>query len=120
MKTMFDKITELSQDVHSQNRARGFYECAPLPHDLFYPDFCIARLGLVVSEVAETIEEVRAPNPKNSDKIPGFTAEEEEVADTIIRLLDYAGFRQMNIGQAISAKLAHNATRGYRHGLKRA
>lgn len=47
-----------------------------------------------------------------------LTCEEEELADIIIRTLDYAGKRGVNIGRAVRVKLAYNQTRAERHGGK--
>lgn len=49
-----------------------------------------------------------------------LTNEEEELADTIIRALDYAKRRNLNIGKAVAVKHAYNVTRPYRHGGKAA
>jgi hypothetical protein len=48
--------------------------------------------------------------------MPGFTNEEEEVADQIIRLLDYAGEYKLRIGECIRAKMMKNEGRPYQHG----
>lgn len=42
--------------------------------------------------------------------------EEEELADIIIRVLDTAGARGVNIGRAVLLKMAFNATRPHMHG----
>lgn len=43
-----------------------------------------------------------------------------ELADAIIRIADYFGHRGWDLDAVIQAKLAYNATRGYRHGNKTA
>lgn len=66
-------------------------------------------LCLMHSEISEAMEGVR----KNlqDDKLPHRSAEEVELADTVIRILDYAGFYGLDIGGAIAEKLAYNAKR---------
>lgn len=71
------------------------------------------KLLLVVSEVVECMEGLRKPTPSS---IPPFTNEEEEIADSIIRLLDYAGQYDLRIGEAVLAKMAFNKGRPYKHG----
>lgn len=68
-------------------------------------------------EVSEAWEAYRKGNPK-SDKIPGFSAVEEELADAVIRIMDYAAGYDLKVAEAIIAKIAYNATRPDRHGGK--
>lgn len=72
------------------------------------------KLGLVVTEIAEAMEGIR--KPARSDHIPEFSLEEEELADAMIRLLDYAGGFNLRLGEAIAAKLKFNASRPPKHG----
>ena len=72
---------------------------------------------LAVTELAEAMEAYRDGNP-SSDKIEGFSKVEEELADTIIRLLDLAGGMAYDIEKALRAKMDYNETRPYRHGGK--
>lgn len=44
-----------------------------------------------------------------------LTNEEEEVADLAIRLADYCGYRNIDLGRAILSKMAYNSTRPYMH-----
>jgi len=74
-------------------------------------------LMLIVTELSEAMEAYRIGNPE-SDKIPGFSRLEEELADVIIRVLDLAGGIGLDIEGAISAKMGYNETRPYRHGGK--
>jgi len=77
------------------------------------------QLALMHSEISEALEGYRH-NDAMSDKIPEFTAMEEELADAIIRMLDTAGALKLRIGEALVAKLQYNLTRPYRHGGKKA
>lgn len=45
-----------------------------------------------------------------------LTCEQEELADIIIRVLDTAGARSIDIGRAVQLKMAYNATRPHMHG----
>jgi len=74
-------------------------------------------LMLIVTEVAEAMEAYREGNP-DSEKIPGHSKVEEELADAIIRILDYAGGMGFDLESALLAKMAYNDTRPYRHGNK--
>lgn len=70
---------------------------------------------LMHSELGERTEAQRKTLP--SDKLPStYSGEEEELADTIIRILDYAGRRRMKLGEAIVLKMRYNAGRPFMHG----
>lgn len=66
-------------------------------------------LMLIVTEVSEAMEGWR--KGLASDKIEGFTALEEELADALIRICDFAGGYELRLAEAVAAKLRYNATR---------
>lgn len=76
----------------------------------------LVKMALLHTEVSEVVEAIRKPG--ESEHIPGFTTEEEEAADILIRLYDYAGARDIRLAEAVLAKLEFNLSRGYRHGNK--
>ena len=41
---------------------------------------------------------------------------EEEIADAIIRLLDHAGYMEIDVNAHVLAKMRYNAMRPYKHG----
>lgn len=66
-------------------------------------------LCLVHSEISEALEGAR--KNKMDDHLPTRKAEEVELADALIRLLDYAKAYGFDIAGAVSEKLAYNAKR---------
>lgn len=66
-------------------------------------------LCLVHSEISECMEGVR----KNlqDDKLPHRKMEEVELADAVIRILDYAGGYGLDLAGALVEKLEYNAQR---------
>lgn len=74
-------------------------------------------LALIHSEVSEALQALRAGNPRDKH-CPEFSALEVELADTIIRIMDYAGLRNLDIAGAILAKMEYNQTRPHKHGKK--
>lgn len=101
-------------------RMKGFHD---KPRD---PGMAMA---LVHSEVTEALEAIRKDPNADSEHIPEFTALEEELADVIIRVLDFAeefdsetpgeNYGGLRIAEAIFAKVAYNAKREKMHGGKR-
>ena len=68
------------------------------------------RLMLVVTEVSEACEAVRHGDWLNF---------KEELADTVIRLMDIAECYEINLEEEILRKDAINQKRGHMHGGKR-
>lgn len=74
------------------------------------PDKVMRILCLIHSEVSEAAEAVRHGDVDN------FL---EELADTLIRVLDCAGGFGVNFDALVRAKIEKNRGRGYKHGGKR-
>lgn len=66
-------------------------------------------IALMHSELSEALEGIR--KDKMDDHLPERKAVEVELADTVIRILDFAGAYNLNIGAALAEKLAYNAKR---------
>ena len=69
------------------------------------------------SELSEVLEAFRNNNPK-SEKIPEFSNAEEELADVVIRIMDFSYARNLDIPAAILAKMEYNKNRPIKHGGK--
>lgn len=79
----------------------------------------IAWLGLVATEVAESIEDVvagRWETTKNEKGKPEGLG--SELADIIIRVCDDAGALGINLAADLRTKLDYNRTRSHKHGGK--
>lgn len=74
-------------------------------------------VALMHQELSEALEWARQGNPP-SDHIPEFSGVEEELADVLIRIFDYAGWAKLNLGAAVKAKMEFNKGRAYKHGGK--
>ena len=73
---------------------------------------------LMHSELSEALEGLRHGDPPD-DHIPEFRSSEAELADVVIRIMDYGAARGLRIAEAIIAKTEYNKTRPHKHGGKR-
>lgn len=72
------------------------------------------KIALMHSELSEALEADR----KNleSEHIPEFSGVEEELADVLIRIFDFAHQHELRLGAALAAKMQFNLTRPFKHG----
>jgi hypothetical protein len=111
-------LTLFSVELHQNSRAKGWWadrdELSKTPAGHVAVD--IGCLALAGTELAEAIEATRVPC--QDYHIPFYTGQEAEIADTIIRLLDFAAARNLRVVDAMIAKAEYNKARTYRHGGK--
>jgi hypothetical protein len=112
-----DLLDDLAGDISGWAEEKGFWPLLDTddPSTVRWLDAAekSQKLLLIVTELAECCEGIRKPVEAS---IEGFTNEEEEIADALIRLLDYAGHYHLRIGAALAAKMAVNEGRPFRHG----
>ena len=72
-------------------------------------------LALIHCEISEALQALRDGN-KPDHHCPDFSSLEIELADAIIRIMDYAGERGLNLSLAILEKMKFNKKRPYKHG----
>lgn len=103
-----DDFTRLGEYIHAWAKRKGFWDTERNDGEM---------IALMHSELSEALEGIRHGNPP-SDKIPDFSAAEEEMADVVIRVLDTCTARGWRLFDAINAKMAYNEGRPYRHGKR--
>lgn len=110
-------IKDLCRIAHEESRRGGWYDADGGKRNT---GELIALMHSELSEMLETLRKLDDDgNVKPSPKTPEFSALEEEAADLAIRLGDFCGYLGLRLEDAISAKMAFNRTRGYRHGGKK-
>ena len=103
---MFYMLSKLAERIHDEEGPKWWVNLETgAPKDRNPGEM----LMLVVSEVAEAMEGVR----KNlmDDKLPHRKAEEVELADALIRILDYCEGRGLDIAGAVEEKMKYNRNR---------
>lgn len=110
--TCAEVLNLLATDILEINKANG--DDVTNPNDWTEDskpntDKLMRMIALIHSEASEGCEAIRKNNREN------FT---EELADVIIRCLSAAAGLELDIGQAVIAKLEKSSKRGYRHGGK--
>ncbi len=102
---MKDTINEAVNVCYRRALESGWWDNVDTSNPLFIP----AKLCLIHSEVSEAMEGSR----KNlmDDHLPHRKMLEVELADAVIRIMDLAGGLKMDLGGAMSEKLAYNQSR---------
>ena len=115
-KRLTENLNELSKTIHEDNCKKGFYDT----------EVTISQqIVLIHSELSEAIEADRKGGYAPKELIASGDFEklikntfEDEIADSIIRLLDLCGHRNIDIEKHINMKLEYNKKREYKHGKK--
>ena len=102
-------INELQHVCHSRSHSAGWWDDYIAMPERFRKYFLASRYALIHSEATEAFEGLR--KSRMDDHLPRRKSEEVELADLVIRVLDYAGAMQFDLGAAIAEKLAYNAQR---------
>ena len=125
-------LNQLAKDIFETAKAKGWYD---------EPKHAAVKHMLMVTEIAEATEEARKGTPpvyfetehgmvtmfdlggEMSMSVGHMLCKPEgeliELADVVIRILDYCGSKDWDLERAIKAKHAYNQTREHKHGGKK-
>ena len=98
----------LSELVHRNAVDKGFWDNDRNDAEM---------IALMHSELSEGLEALRHGNPPD-DHIPAFSGLEAELADVIIRIMDMSAGRDLEVAEAVLAKITYNTGREKMHGGK--
>lgn len=102
-------IRELQHLCHSRADEAGWWDDYDEMPGKYQKYFLASRYSLIHSEASEAFEGLR--KNKTDEHIPHRRNEEVELADLIIRVMDYAGAMNFDLAGAIADKLAYNTQR---------
>jgi NTP pyrophosphatase (non-canonical NTP hydrolase) len=87
-------------------------------------EFAAMKIALMHSELSEALEELRKSGHEGVTKVYWESGKPEglpiELADTVIRILDFCSANDINLEDAIELKMEYNQTRPFMHGGKKA
>lgn len=141
------RIHELQALAYKQSADKGFHDDEPTEGRALL-SLNAERIALIHSEASEALEELRSghavnetyyPDPqlpaslvheagvqKARELMQAYVADKprkpegvpSEMADIVIRVLDFCASNDIDLESIITEKLAYNATRGRKHGGK--
>jgi NTP pyrophosphatase (non-canonical NTP hydrolase) len=75
-------------------------------------------IALMHSELSEALEAIRGDSDRADEHVPDFRNIEVELADVVIRIMDFAAAYDLDVAGALTAKSEFNMTRDFKHGNK--
>ncbi len=111
------QINNLAKEVYDLAKDKGWWDGEERS--------LLEIAALIHSEISEAVEEWRNGHDnvywvKDSNGVEKPEGWAVELADAVIRILDYCHHKHINIEHVIQMKHEYNKTRSYRHGNKRA
>lgn len=96
----------MCDDIHANAIAHGWWDDDRSDGEI---------IALIHGELSETLEALRCGNPVD-EKLPIYNSATVELADVVIRCMDYATARGWDLASAIEDKHYYNVNRPYKHG----
>lgn len=104
-----NSINALVDDCHQASVDAGWWTDTRSGLPLDRMDMAPVKIALIHSEISEALEADRTG--AMDDKLPTRPGIECELADAVIRIADLAGALNLDLGGAITEKMAYNTVR---------
>lgn len=102
-------LNDLRDEIHQTAVAKGWWDLPRTFGDI---------IALCHSELSEALESHRNQEPLFFIKDGKPEGVSVEMIDCLIRILDWAGFYNVDLDTIIKVKMQYNDTREFRHGNK--
>lgn len=98
---------EMEAEVHNIAVSKGWWDSNRSDGEI---------IALIHSELSEALEACRSKTPLNDNHLPNLLSVEVELADAVIRIMDFSSSKGLDVAGALVEKVAYNRTRPYKHG----
>lgn len=127
-KEIIDTLNALGEMFHDNAVKHGFWpfskeheeKCSNIIHPINANQIDVnlrnkgELIALMHSELSECLEGIRKPH--QDEHCQEFTSEEVELADAMIRIMEYGTAYKLRLAEAILAKHKYNVSRPFKHG----
>lgn len=118
-----DLIEQFAKEVNEYSKKQGFWAhetlaCPGCGYEIDNPSVDAEKVALMHSELSELLERLRVEPEARDVHCPEFTNFEIELADEVIRVLEFAHHHAARIGSALLAKAEYNRSRPPKHGKR--
>ncbi len=104
-------ITEWQQEAHALAKEKGWHDGNKRT--------TVETYTMIAGEAFEAINEYREGKPSKYYEGDKPCGEAIEMADIVLRVMDYCEFRGWSLEELLKEKHRYNSSRSYRHGNKK-